>query len=199
MEVVEITDKSQGLSLRQRWANLFAILVSLLLLLYGVNLRNQITNAAVLYESPQAGISAYYPLNWLIDTSGDYVFRVRDMSRTGFKTTFQVAILPLGPDAKERNVADRLTLDRLETFTAYQVLSQEPLVLPDDITAQAVSYIYVTSDTSPFLQGIPSVVRGLDILTISGGQALVITFRADILVFDDEYPRFVQFLRRLQF
>lgn len=199
MEVVEITNKSAGLTLRQRWANVFAILISILLLLAGLNLRNQFTNAAVLYESPQAGISAYYPLNWLIDTTGDYVFRVRDISRAGFKTTFQVAILPIGPDAEERNVADRLTLDRLETFTAYQVLLQEPFNLRGEIPAQAVSYTYVTSDASPFLQGIPTVVRGLDIVTISGGQALVITFRADSAVFDDEYPRFVQFLRRLQF
>src|SRR5688572_18813508 len=112
MEVIEIISESEGLSLRQRWANVFAILVSVLLMLFGLNLRNQVLNATIYYQSPQAGVSAYYPQNWLLDTSDDYVFRVRDMSRTGFKTTFQIAVRPVGEDAVERNIADRLTLDR---------------------------------------------------------------------------------------
>jgi hypothetical protein len=199
MEVIEIISESQDLTLRQRWANVFSILVSTLLLLIGLNLRNQLANTAVLFESPQAGIVASYPQNWLIDTSGSYVFRVRDMSRTGFKTTFQVDVQPVGSDAEERNVADRLTLNRLQTFTAYQVLSQEPYTLSNDIRALAMSYSYVSSDASPFLQGVPTVVQGLDILAISGGQAIIITYRADVNEYEQELSRFEQFLRRLQF
>ncbi|MDQ7024788.1 MAG: hypothetical protein Q9P44_04440 [Anaerolineae bacterium] len=199
MEVLEIIGESQDLTLRQRWANVFAILLSVLLLLVGLNLRNQLATAAVLFESPQAGITAFYPQNWLLDSSSDYVFRVRDMSRSGFKTTFQVSVQPVGSDAEERNVADRLTLNRLQTFTAYQVLSQQAYLLPNDVSAQAVSYSYVSSDVSPFLQGVPTVVQGLDILTISGGQAIIITFRADADTYQHELPRFEEFLRRLQF
>jgi hypothetical protein len=199
MEVIEIISESQDLTLRQRWAHVFAILVSVLLLLFGLNLRNQLANAAVPFESPQAGITAFYPQNWLIDTSGNYVFRVRDMSRSGFKTTFQVSVQPVGSDAAERNVADRLTLDRLQTFTAYQVLAQEPYSLPNDRHALAMSYSYVSSDASPFLQGVPTVVQGLDILVISGGQAIIVTYRADVNDYQQELSKFEQFLRRLQF
>jgi len=199
MEVIEIISESRDLTLRQRWANLFAILTSILLLLFGLNLRNQLANAAVIFESPQAGITAFYPQNWLLDTSGAYVFQVRDMSRSGFKTTFQVSVQPVGLDAEERNVADRLTLDRLQTFTAYQVLAQAAYILPNDVQAQSLSYIYVSSDASPFLQGVPSVVQGFDVLTISGGQAIIATFRADVTVFESEFPRFETFLQRLQF
>jgi hypothetical protein len=199
MEVIEIVAEQDRLTLRQRWGHAFAILVSLLMLLFSLNLRTQLANAAVLYESPQAGILAFYPQNWLIDTSGEYVFRVRDMSRSGFKTTFQVGVEPIGADAMERNIADRLTLDRLQTLTAYQVLSQQPYLLLDERPAQAVSYTFVSSDASPFLQGVPAVVRGLDILTISGGQAIVITYLADANVFEQEFSRFEQFLQRLQF
>ena len=109
MEVIEIISESDDLTLRQRWANVFTILVCVLLMLLGLNLRNQALNATTLYISPQAGVTALYPQNWLIDTSGDYVFRVRDMSRTGFKTTFQVTVQPVGSDAQERNLADRLS------------------------------------------------------------------------------------------
>ena len=42
------------------------------------------------YVNSEVGIRALYPQHWLIDTSGDYVFRVRDLSQLGFKTTIQV-------------------------------------------------------------------------------------------------------------
>ena len=199
MQVIEIISESEGLTLRQRWANVFTILVCILLMLLGLRLRNQAVNATTVYESPQAGITAQYPQNWLIDTSGSYVFRVRDMSRSGFKTTFQVSVQPVGPDAEERNLADRLSLDRIVTFTDYRVQPLEMYTLPGGQDAQALNYTYVAVNASPFLQSVPTVVRGLDILTISGGQAIVITFRADADNFDAELSRFEQFLRQLEF
>ena len=199
MEVIEIISESEGLTLRQRWANVFTILLSIFMMLFGLNLRNQTLSATSIYESPQAGITAQYPQNWLIDIQGDYVFRVRDMSRTGFKTTFLVSVQPVGPDAEERNLADRLSLDRIVNFTDYRVQPLESYDFPDGRNAQALNYTYVATDASPFLQSVPSVVRGLDILTISGGQAIIITYRADASNFEQELPRFEQFLRQLQF
>ena len=199
MQVIEIISESEGLTLRQRWANVFTILVCILLMLLGLRLRNQAVNATTLYESPQAGITAQYPQNWLIDTSSNYVFRVRDMSRSGFKTTFQVSVQPVGSDAEERNLADRLSLDRIVTFTDYRVQPLEMYTLPGGREAQALNYTYVAVNASPFLQSVPTVVRGMDILTISGGQAIVITFRVDADNFDQEISRFEQFLRQLEF
>lgn len=199
MEVIEIISESEGLTLRQRWANVFTILVCILLMLLGLNLRNQALNATTLYISPQAGVTAHYPQNWLIDTSGDYVFRVRDMSRAGFKTTLQVTVQPVGSDAEERNLADRLSLDRIVNFTDYRVQPLEMYTFPDGRDAQALNYTYVAVNASPFLQSVPTVVQGLDILTISGGQAIVITFRADASNFNEELVRFEQFLRQLEF
>jgi hypothetical protein len=199
MQAIEIISESEGLSLRQRWANVFTILVSIFLMLFGLNLRNQVINASVYYASPQAGISANYPQNWLLDTSEEYVFRVRDLSRTGFKTTFQVAVRPVGDDAVERNIADRLTLDRLQTLTDYRVQPLIPYPLPDGSDARAMYYSFTSSDSSPFLQAIPAVVEGLDILAIRGGQAIIISYRADASLFDEELPRFENFLRELRF
>ena len=199
MEVIEIISESEDLTLRQRWANVFTILVCILMMLLGLNLRNQTLTATTFYESPQAGISAQYPQNWLIDTDGSYVFRVRDMSRTGFKTTFLVTVQPVDAEAQERNLADRLSLDRIVDFTDYRVQPLEMYDFPDGRDAQALNYTYVATDASPFLQSVPTVVRGLDILTISGGQAIIITFRADADNFEEELPRFEQFLRQLEF
>lgn len=199
MQVIEILGESESLSLRQRWANVFTILLCVFLLLVGVNLRNQIESAETFYESPQAGISAYYPQNWLLETTSNIVLRVRDMTRTGFKTTYEVIVRPVGPDATERNIADRLTLDRFDTLTAYQVLPLEPYELPNGYIAQAMNYHFVASESSPFLDSVPRVVRGLDILIIQGGQAIIVTFLADATLFDEELVRFEQFVRRLEF
>lgn len=199
MEVIEIISESEDLTLRQRWANVFTVLICILMMLLGLNLRNQTLTATTFYESPQAGISAQYPQNWLIDTDGSYIFRVRDMSRIGFKTTFLVTVQPVGADAEERNLADRLSLDRIVDFTDYRVQPLEMYDFPGGRDAQALNYTYVATDVSPFLQSIPTVVRGLDILTISGGQAIIMTFRADANNFEEELPRFEQFLRQLEF
>jgi hypothetical protein len=199
MQVIELTGQSESLTLRQRWAHVFTLLIAVVLLLFGLNLRNNILNATSTFFSTQAGVEAQYPQGWLLDTNGDYVFRVRDMTRTGYKTTIQVAVRPVGPDSTERNVAERLGLDRATGLTAYQPLGTEPYTASDDLMGQALTYTYVSQQSSPFLEGIPSVVRGFDVITISGGQAIIITFRADESLFEAELPRFERFLRSLVF
>ncbi len=200
MQVIEIVGDSSGLTLRQRWATVFTVLVAIVLFLVGLNLRAQITSATSGFESAEAGIFALYPEGWLLDTvSDEYIFRVRDMSQPGFKTTFQVSTLPVGPDAVERNIADRLTLDRIQQLINYQVLAEEEFSFSERISGRSISYTYVSSDVSPFLEGVPNVVQGFDVLVLSGGQAIIITYRADADVFQRDYPRFEQFLRGLQF
>lgn len=199
MRVIEVITDSQDLTLRQRWAHLFTILVAVVLILVGLNQRNSIFRATVLFDSPEAGIQALYPENWLIDTLGEYVFRVRDMTQPGFKTTIEVTVRPIGADTEERNIADRLTLDRLQTFTDYSVQPAQPYMLPDGSLGQSISYTYVSRNPSPFLANIPTVVRGFDVLVVSGGQVIIMTFRADRTIFDLEFNRFEQFLRDIQF
>jgi hypothetical protein len=198
MRLIEITGGKAD-NPRQRWANVLALALAIAMFLYGVNLRQTTLDATVLYSNIRAGISALYPRNWLLDTRGDYVFRVRDMSRVGFKTTIQISVQPVSADMEARNVADHLALTRARTFTDYTVLSVEPYALGEDTNARAVAYTYVSRETSPFLQGIPDVVVGLDILTLTRGQAIIITYRAEASVYDRELSRFQQFLKTLEF
>jgi hypothetical protein len=198
MQLIEITG-GQADNPRQRWANVLALTLAIALFLYGINLRQATLDATVLYSNIQAGISAFYPRNWLLDTRGDYVFRVRDMSRLGFKTTIQISVQPVSADMEARNIADRLALTRARTFTDYTVLAVEPYILGEDTNARAVSYTYVSRETSPFLQGIPDVVVGLDILTLTRGQAIIITYRAEASAYTRELRRFQQFLQTLEF
>jgi hypothetical protein len=199
MGIVEIIEQRGPLSARQRWSNYFVLIYGALALLIGINLRNSAINAVVPYENTQVGIQAFYPESWLIDTDGNYVFRVQDMSQPGFKTSIQVAVFPVSATTTDRNVLDALSLNRSQTLAAYSVLSISPYELPNNANGVTMSYTYVSRDTDPFLQSLPAVVEGQDILTINRGQVIVITFLSDSSRYNDNLPVFRQFLNQLEF
>lgn len=196
---IEIATSANKLNLNQRWATYLTAIVSILLLLIGLNTRQSILSAVVSYTNTQAGISVQYPQNWLLDTaSNDYVFRIRDMRQTGFKTTIQVSIEPIGTNTEGNSVVDRLTRERAQTLVAYTPNPPEEFIFQNDINALSSQYTYVDQQASPFLQGIVSVVRGIDMIVIRRGQAIVVTYRADLDTYDQQWPRFLQFLNTLQ-
>jgi hypothetical protein len=199
MTAIEIIDRDDGSSRAQRWSHALTLFVAGLALLYGLNLRAGTINATTSYTNVQAGIRANYPQNWLVDEEGDYVVRVRDMTRIGFKTTITIAVRPVSPEMTETNVLNTLNITRPQTLAAYNPLSIEDTTLPDDSPAKAMTYTYVAGETNPFLESISVVVLGYDILTIKGGQAIVITFRADALTFDRDFAVFDRFLENLEF
>ncbi len=199
MSVIEIIQEEQASSFRQRWSHYFVLIFGVVGFFIGLNLRDSALNSTALYVNSEAGIRASYPANWLIDEVGNYIFRVRDVSLSGYKTTIQVAAQPVSVNSSSRTVFDALTLNRAQVFANYNVLSETPYDLPNDITATAMTYTYVVSDPNPFLQGIPVVVTGLDILTIQRGQAIIITFLADARNYDEYLPIFNQFLSNLEF
>jgi hypothetical protein len=200
MSVIEFGAELGELTYRQRWSHYFALIFGAVGMVIGINLRDSVINATWLYTNAQAGITAQYPQNWLIDElPGEYVFRVRNASEIGFKTTFQVAVVPVGPGSSVRTILDGLSLNRASILTGYNAFPREEFILPDETPASAMTYTFVAAESSPFLESLPVVVEGLDILTIQRGQAIVITFRSDSRTFDDNYPLFEQFLNTLDF
>jgi hypothetical protein len=200
MTLIEIDERREELTQRQRWSHYFVFIYALIAIFIGFNLRSTTLDATTPYVNSQVGIRAFYPQRWLIDTSGDYIFRVRDLSQSGFKTTIQVDVQPVTINTSARNLLDTLTLNRSQTFSGYKVRSQQDdYKLPNGQPATAMRYVYVVGDNNPFLQTIPSVVEGLDILTIRRGQAIIITFLSDSQTFDDNLPIFERFLDDLEF
>lgn len=196
--VVKVTSADATTS-RQRWSHYFAVLFALGGLIIGINLRDAALNATTLYVNTEAGIRAEYPSGWLIDSVGDYVFRVRDMSQSGFKTTIQVATQPVSASATTRNIVDSLSLSRSQVLSSYTVYSIQPFTLPgQEEEALAVRYTYVAAEANPFLQSIPFVVEGIDILTIRRGQVIVITFNADSREYGQQSAIFNRFLESLE-
>jgi hypothetical protein len=199
MTFMEIITSSE-LTFRQRWSHYLVLLFGLMAFFIGVNLRDSILNATSSYSNPQAGIQAKYPLNWLIDQNGDYVFRVRDMAQIGFKTTIQVAARAVGEATSTRSILDALNLNRAQLLASYKALPVDnTFALPNEEQVTAMSYTYAAVDNDPFLQSIPVVVRGIDVLTIKRGQAIIITFLSDASTYDENYPVFERFLASLEF
>jgi hypothetical protein len=198
MSLIEIVESSDSQTFRQRWSHYLVLIFGGVGLVIAINLRDGSLNATTRYVNAQAGISAEYPQNWLLDEAGDYVFRVRDVSHVGYNTTIQVAARPVSGITTIRNVLDALTLGRSQML-GYTVLSEEEYMLPDESTGIAMSYTFVATDPNPFLQGVPIVVEGQDILTIRRDQAIVISFVCDSTTFEQNIPIFTQFISRLEF
>lgn len=184
---------------RQRWSIALSYLLIIAGLLIGLNQRDRALNRSSEYSNFEAGITARYPARWLLDESPDTIFRARDMSLPGFKTEIQLSSLPIGADSAERNIFDRLSMRRAQVLIDYSVLGYGSYTLADDSQALTMAYSYVARDASPFLAGSPAIVRGLDILTLRRGQALVISFRADTAVYDEELGTLSRFMETLQF
>jgi len=200
MSAFEIRDPRDDLTARQRWAHNLLILFALSAFFIGVNLRESTLNATWVYTNTEAGIRAEYPQNWLIDTQGDYVFRVRDVSQIGYPTTIQLSVRPVGPNAPPRYIFDALTLNRSQTLAQYNVLSSGTLfTLPDESSATLMDYTFATTENDPFLKNVPVIVRGQDILTIRRGQAIILTFLSESTEYEQNYGIFERFISSLEF
>ncbi len=189
------------LTRRQKWNQYLALLFALISLAAGVNFRNTILYSTTIYRDAEAGIEAQYPQNWLIDVDGDYIFRVRDVSRIGYKTTIQVSTLAVGINTTSRNILDTLNLRRYSVLAAYKVLSVEDgFSLPNETQATVMRYAYAESgNTNASLQDLPVIVQGIDVLIVQQRQTIVITFLADSTVFEQEYSVLEAFLTNLKF
>ena len=184
---------------RQRWSIAFSYILVCAGLALGVNLRDSALRQASVYSNVEAGIRASYPARWLLDEAGEgFVFRVRDMAYRGFKTVIEVSAVPVGADSAARNLLDQLSLQRAQLLIDYTVLGYDVYRMPDDTDATSMSYAFVARDASPFLEGVSSLVNGLDILTIRRGQALIISFRADAQVYARELDTLAWFIQNLE-
>lgn len=200
MTIIEIGARREEVSQRQRWSHYFALIFGVVALVIGTNLRDGALFASTLYTDTRAGIRAFYPQNWLIETETDeFIFRVRDMSQTGFKTTIQVSAVPIGAATESRNILEALSLSRMQTLAEYSIISIDTYALPDEPDATAMEYAFAFSEEAPFLESLPAVVRGLDVMAVRRGQAIVITFLSDASTYAQNLPVFEQFLVDLEF
>ena len=192
-----------NLSFRQRWANYLTIIVALVAVAGGFILHNNIQNATDRYDNTEVGIGLRYPSNWLLDeplagTTTEYIVRIQDPIAVPFKTTLQISLLPVGPDAHLSDIPDLLNLARAQSFATYRPLSITPVALPNGAQGIQMNYAYVATETNPALLSVPIVVQAEDVIVLRGTQAFVITYRDDAQSFDGNQHYFDNFLRSLE-
>jgi hypothetical protein len=188
------------LNFRQRWSSYLTIIVAVVVIVGGFVLRTRALTATQRFEDKEAGIAARYPVNWLVDQNGhDFIFRAQDPAALSFKTTLQIAIVTVGPDAHTTDLPDILNPVRAASLPAYRPLTITPIKFANGTEALQMAYAYVSSESNPFLQSVPIVVQAIDVIVLRRNQALVVTYRADEKFFERYRPVFDTFLRSLEF
>lgn len=194
MSQVLTPDEIAPLNRNQRWNSYLVIAAAAAMLFLGLTLRNNALNATQTFEDLEAGIRAQLPANWLIDTQTDeYVVRAQDPYALPFKTTLQIAVMPVGPDATPNLVLDVLNLDRAPRFSTYREISRADTTLRDNL-AKRMTYTYVQYERNPFQASLPIVVQGIDVVVLRRGQAVILTYREESSAFDANLPRFERLL-----
>lgn len=176
-----------------------AIIVTLALMGLGMIFRNSILNSTVPFEDEENGIRGQIPLNWLLDENQrDYVFRVENPNARPYKTLIQASLLTVGPDANPRSVVDLLVVQGPNRLPGYHVQSISETSLGED-DAVEIQYSFIQSDPNPFLQSVPVVVQGVDLVVLRGNQAVILTYRDAAENFDDNRPYFDRFLQTVEY
>lgn len=194
----QLEDVASEQTRNDRFSSLLVIIVTLILLGLGLVNSQRITNNLWAYNSRVAGIEATYPAGWLIDESGEYVVRMRNPRARPFKTQYQIRIVPAGGQTSIRNVLDGLTLQRSSDLAAFRVLSVEDVSV-GATTLTRLTFAFVDADPNPFIQRLPVVVKGMDILIRDGERVIVVTFMAEEDTFDQDQPDFDRFLQSLRY
>jgi hypothetical protein len=186
------------LTFTQRWNSYLAIALAGAFLFLGITLRNDALNATQPFENLEAGVRAQLPGGWLVDTgSSDYVFRAQDPDALPFKTTLQVSVLTVGPDATPNLVLDLLNLDRAPRFSTYREISRSDETLRGD-PAKRMIYAYTQDERNPFQATVPIVVEGADVVVLRRGQAVIITYREERSAFEANLYRFENLLQTVE-
>ena len=183
----------------QRFSNYFTLIYCALALLIGVNLRDSSLYGVTAFTNREVGITAYYPTNWLFSTTDTTVLEVQDSQRLGYKTAIRIQVIPFASGMSPRNVIDTLALDRRISLPFYKILSiSERPLQTDDITT-VIEYTYVADLDDPFLQLVPSVVVGEDVIIVRRNQVILVSFAADANTYQQDYEVFQRFLETLDY
>lgn len=197
-EVTADQGYQSGFTRNDRFSVILVMMLTALAIGTGLILQQQTSVQTSFYESRTAGISARYPSGWLVDERGDYVARMRDPMARPFKTQYVIAAVPSGGQTTTRNILDALTIQRSADLAAYRVLSIEDTVR-GSVKSTQLRFAYVDADPNPFIQRLPVVILGLDIVIPNGNRSIVVTYMASQDSFEKERPTFDRFLASLRY
>lgn len=183
-------------SLGDQYAEITVIVITVIALLLGWFYKSSIENASLPFESQ--GITAQTPKGWLQSSSNDELLRTIDINSTGFGATYVIHTVAITSEATASDVATTVALNHAQNLLGFRVLNQRAVkVYGRD--AYEISYVFVESNPDVTHNDIPSIVRGVDYVFLSGQRAVVVSFQADENNFDLDFGRFERFLQSLSF
>lgn len=167
------TSRAQGLA---EW---MVILLVAIALIAGWGLKASAENAVERYSAN--GITLSYPAHWMPSRPSDGSLRFRDTQAGGVPAT--ITVRPASACSAEAAAAtvaaeaEGLILTHGSNLTAYSTLSTASAAFRGQ-PARRVSYAYVQDNANAFLQSLPVVMLGEDLVTYQQGQVYVISLRA---------------------
>ena len=192
------TGGSTPLTFNQRWNTYLVLAMVVTAVALGMTLRRSAVNATQTFENLEAGVRAQVPVGWLMDSGGtEYVFRAQDPDALPFKTTLQVSVLPIGPDATPNIVLDLLFAERAPRFPLYTEVTRSPVTLRGG-DAMRMVYAYAQIERNPFQAVVPLMIEGVDVVVLRRGQAVIITYREERSAFEANLYRFENLLQTVE-
>jgi len=178
-------------SRRDRWADWAVVGVLVVALLLGGGAMVLAQGQSETATNAEAGLTVRYPQGWLLKTGQDesLAFQAVDPASGVFKTTLEVRVVPISPDAAAIDatgsttsilalVLGNLSLSRAQQTTAYRQLEVKEGANIGRQPSMEAAYVYVHEGGDLFVQQLPVVVRGLDVATVRGDRAYVLSLLA---------------------
>jgi hypothetical protein len=174
------------------------ILIAFSAMALGLLLRQRTASETWRYSNPQAGIEAAYPAGWLTDQEGTYIVRIADPRARPYKTQYVIQIVPVAGQTSVRNILDNLTLQRSVELSAYRVFE----VMEANAGGRTVTrmeFAFVQTDANPFVERLPVVVQGLDVVILDADRAIILTLMADRESYAENVELFEEFVGSLRY
>ncbi len=186
----------QTMQHRARWADLAVVALVAVALIAGWLLREAVLSRATPFTV--GNLSGRYPAGWVRETGEDPLLRVRDPRGGETGAVLELRTRALAAEATPALVLDALALERASREAAYQTLSTDQVPVGGK-TATSRTFTYVSVNRNPYLERLPVVMKGVDLVLQDGGRAVIVTFMDSADDFDAGYRYFLAFVESLEF
>lgn len=186
----------QSIQRRDRWADWTVALVVAIALILGLVLRGIALSRTTPFDFADAGISGSHPAGWVRETGSDPLLRVRNPRGRDFNTTLELRTRPLATDTDPLVAMNTLAIQRAREsdVQAYRALDTEEVILDSGEVATRRTFAYVHENTNPYIDQLPVVVKGVDlVLRDPDGRILIATLIAS----EDEFDTNLRYLHAL--
>lgn len=170
---------TQAIHRRDRWADLAVVLLVAAALLLGLVLRQFTLFRTAPFTLAQAGITGRRPETWVREIGDDPLIRLRNARSGEFDTVLELRSRPLAAGVEPNMALDTLALERAGRVSAYRTLETDRVVVAGE-TATRRTFTYVSENDNPYLDRLPVVVQGTDLVLRDDDRIIIATLLASV-------------------